>query len=95
MKWIVTATAIGWAGIVALAWRLADERAQLCYYIDDKCKIAALATRDATLTSGLTVALVAGAGFAFVALARSGRLNLRPGQAPASTSSAERMKRLR
>jgi len=62
MKRIVAGGLLGWAGIVALGWWLAQQRIELCPgwpdYADKACVIRATAARDAVLTGGLTVALV-------------------------------------
>lgn len=68
MKWIITAGLAGWAGIVALAWNMADHRIARCYYLENDCIIRAAANRDAVLTGGLTVALVAMLGVAVLSL---------------------------
>lgn len=73
MKWIVIAGLAGWAGIVWLAWTLANERIGLgCAYTH--CDPKLIAQRDAVLTNGLTVALVALIAVAVLALVRSERL---------------------
>ncbi len=95
MKWIALGTAIGWTGIVWLAYRLADARTgPLCHFDANYCDAKLLAARDAVLTGGLTVALAATALSAVLVVLRNERLN-RPGQAPASTIQAAKPKRLR
>ena len=93
MKWIALGTLTGWAGIVWLAWALADSRVAICYFGDERCKITATAARDAVLIGGLTVALVGLAVAGCVALVRSGRLNLRS-RSGSSTIQAASLKRL-
>ena len=72
MKWIVIAGLAGWAGIVWLAWTLANDR------IGPGCAHThcekLFTQRDAVLTNGLTVALVALIAVAVLALVRSERL---------------------
>lgn len=75
MKWIVLATFAGWAAIVRLAWVLADRRIGQCYELDTDCELRATAARDAVLTGGLTVALVAGFALAVVWWIARQRLN--------------------
>ena len=59
MKLIALVGFTGWAGIVWLAWTLADNRIAACRYSEGwTCKMRAIATRDGILTNGLTVALV-------------------------------------
>lgn len=66
----------GWSAIVALSWWLADRRILLCHYEESAgCAVRATATRDAVLTNGLTVALVAFAGFALMGGVRNGPVN--------------------
>lgn len=75
MKWIVSLGLTGWAGIVALAWRLADDRlGALCHYRAEHCDARLVAQRDAVLTNGLTVALVALLGLALAGWLRKERL---------------------
>ena len=60
-KRIVAFALTGWAGIIWLAWWMADKRIRLCGDSWDdgyrSCTIRATATRDFVLTTGLTVAL--------------------------------------
>jgi hypothetical protein len=49
---------LGWSGIIALAWWLADQRIALCGYGEHSCVVRATGTRDFVLVSGLTVTLV-------------------------------------
>ena len=59
MKWIAFGALAGWAGIVRLAWVLADRRIAVCHYdTEGACALRATAARDAVLTSGLIVALL-------------------------------------
>ena len=59
MKRIALVGFTGWAGIVWLGWHLADARlGGLCHWMEQYCKPALVAQRDAVLTNGLTVALV-------------------------------------
>ena len=59
MKRIALVGFTGWAGIVWLAWTLADARlGPLCRYRQLECNARLVAQRDAVLTNGLTVALV-------------------------------------
>ena len=89
MKWIVLAGFTGWAAIVALAWWLADRRlGSMCQRLEQYCNPALVAQRDAILTGGLTVALVAALAVAVIAL-RSKRLS---GQ---SANQVQRPQRLR
>ena len=79
MKWIVTLGLFGWAGIVALGWKLADARlGSLCHDMPHRCDPKLVAQRDAVLTNGLTVALVA-----LLALALAGWLRRERLKAPA------------
>ena len=59
MKRIALVGFTGWAGIVDLAWNLANDRIDACSYGSNGCELRAIAARDAVLTNGLTVALVA------------------------------------
>lgn len=59
MKRVLGLGFAGWASIVALAWWLADRRIAICYHADDGCILRATASRDAVLTSGLTIGLAA------------------------------------
>jgi hypothetical protein len=62
MKWIGGIALTGWGAIVWLAWWLADQRLQRCggyAWTGEPCHMRAAAARDAVLTHGLTVALVA------------------------------------
>lgn len=75
MKWIVALGLAGWAGVVALGWKLADERlGALCHYRAEHCDPKLIAQRDAVLTNGLTVALVAAIAFALAVWLRRERL---------------------
>lgn len=75
MKWIVLAGFAGWAGIVGLAWWLADRRlGGMCHWREEYCNPALIAQRDGILTGGLTIALIAALLIA-VAVVRSKRLN--------------------
>lgn len=56
-KLIAAVALIGWAIIVAAAWRLAAARIALCYYLDTPCIVRTTAARDYVLIAGLTVAL--------------------------------------
>ena len=59
MKLIALVGFTGWAGIVWLAWTLADNRIAACRYSEGwTCKMRATATRDGILTNRITVALV-------------------------------------
>ena len=58
VKWIIGAAFIGWAGIVQLAYSMAEARMPWCYS-DGACLIRTQATCDYVRTVGLTVALVA------------------------------------
>ena len=59
IKWIAAATVSGWAGIVWLAWYLANERVRFCYPMpEENCLIRTTAARDAVLVWGLTIGLV-------------------------------------
>ena len=59
MKRIALVGFTGWAGIVWLAYRLADARlGGLCHSMPQYCDPKLVAQRDAVLTNGLTVALV-------------------------------------
>lgn len=58
---IVAVALIGWAAIASIAWRLADLRISRCYpggVGDGDCIIRTTATRDFTLTVGLTGGLL-------------------------------------
>lgn len=55
-NWIVAGAA--WAGIVALAWWLADQRIEICSY-ERACKLRATVTRDDILVWGVGVGLAA------------------------------------
>ena len=57
MKRIALVGLTGWARIVALAWSLANDRVLICDY-NVACQLRVAASRDVTLTNGLTVALV-------------------------------------
>lgn len=92
MKWIITLGLLGWAGIVALAWRMANERIALCGWGDSNCVIRATAMRDNVLVWGLTAALVALVVVGLAAWVRHERLK-RAGQGPASANRAA-MRRL-
>ena len=60
MKRIALVGFTGWAGIVWLAWHLAEARIDACRYSEGwTCALRATAARDTTLTNGLTVALLA------------------------------------
>lgn len=72
---IIGAGLAGWAGIVALAWRMADKRIGLCSDLDRDCEIATTASRDFVLTAGLTVALVVIVTAALIWARRTGRLS--------------------
>lgn len=89
MKWIVIAGLTGWGGIVWLSWLQADRLLRwACASYTPGCRERLAAQRDAVLTNGLTVALVALLGVAcFVAWRRS-RLN-RPNQAPREAKPVE------
>ena len=56
-KWIVALALTGWAGIVWLAYSLADARIGLCHYSETSCIVRTTAARDSVLTFGLAVAL--------------------------------------
>ena len=71
MKRIVGRALAGWAAIVALAWWLANKRILICEW-ERACMVRTVASRDAVLTGGLTVALVGLIVVAF--LMRSGRI---------------------
>lgn len=86
-NWIVAGTA--WAGIVALAWRLADQRSAVCGSFDADCRFDAAATRDGVLIWGLSIPLALFVLLTIAGRARIGRLNLRwprRGRTPTSTS---------
>ena len=78
MKRIAVAAALGWGSIVWLGWSLADRRIAICGSWTDAsdvaCRLRATAARDAILTHGLTVALVAGVSMALLAGGWSRRL---------------------
>lgn len=64
MRWLGVIVAGGWLALVALAWRLADSRAHLCwqgYYWDTACLMRAYAIRDHTLLVGLSLPVAIGA----------------------------------
>lgn len=87
MKWIVTLGLLGWAGIVALGWKLADERlGSLCHFMPQRCDPKLVAQRDAVLTNGLTVALVALLALALAVWVRKERLK---DPAPQAANQAE------
>ncbi len=75
---IIAAGLLGWAGIVAVAWHLADKRIGLCYELDTKCIIATTADRDFILSLGLSVALIAMIWVAVTWTRRNGRLERAP-----------------
>lgn len=61
---------LGWSAIVGLGWKLANDRlGAMCHYRAEYCDPKLVAQRDAVLTNGLTVALVA-----LIALALAGWL---------------------
>ena len=77
MKRIVIAGLSGWAGIVGLAYWMANARIELCDYGSESCAIATTATRDNLLIGGLVVALVAAVALAVIA-ARADRRRAAP-----------------
>jgi hypothetical protein len=86
MKRIAIGGLVGWSGIVALAWWLADRRIELCRYSSGyTCELRATAARDDVLIWGLTVALAAILLFAAAAryarFRRSGEVFPSPGSA--------------
>ena len=84
VKWIIGAAFIGWAGIIRMAYNMADARANLCTNgypsYSNECAVRALAVRDGILTTGLIVALVAAIIIALTFATELSRLNWR--QAP-------------
>ena len=62
----------GWAGIVSLAWWLANERITICESTDDRCIIAATAMRDSSLVWGLSIGLAGALVFALILARRGG-----------------------
>lgn len=69
IKRIIAGGLVGWAGIVALAWWLAQMRIEICdkasATAEASCAVRATAARDHVLTSGLTVALIGAVVAAF------------------------------
>lgn len=92
MKWIIGGAVTGWAGIVWLAWTLADKRIALCEY-EMPCIVRATAARDATLIWGLGIGLAAAVAFALAAWLRGYRFSL-PTRAPREASQAQQSRRL-
>ena len=60
MKWVAAAALTGWAGIVWLAWHLAEARMIACKYSGGyTCELRVLTSRDNTLLWGLGIGLAA------------------------------------
>jgi hypothetical protein len=72
---IIALGLVGWSGIIALAWWLADQRIDLCDYDESGCVVRTTAARDFVLVFGLSVALIVMIGAAFVWVRRGGSFN--------------------
>ena len=85
-NWLVASTA--WAGIVGLAWWLADRRVGYCgTYHDDawaRCAVAAAATRDNALLWGGSIPLALFVLLTIAGHARIGPLDRRWRRRPSS-----------
>jgi len=58
MRLIAIGGLAAWAGIVALAWWLADARIDICGFEKTDCELRATAARDAVLIWGLIVSVI-------------------------------------
>lgn len=78
LKRVAVIAFVGWAGILALAWWLADRRIAFCHDTDSytaqaNCLVRATAARDSALILGLSVGLVGAILLSLVATRFSSR----------------------
>lgn len=73
MSRIVAFALSGWAGIVGLAWWLANRRIGLCHWSETDCIVRATATRDYVLIAGLAFGFAVALSIAVVMAAAARR----------------------